>query len=108
MDDPDMGVWSYVYNGLGNLVTQIDAKSQAIDFYYDALNRMKVKTYHTATNPYTSPADPDSYPVTYTYATDPGEIGIRVGMTDTSGATTWTYTDYGRPSTETATIGTTN
>ena len=45
MSDPDMGSWSYVYDKMGNLVLQVDAKAQAIAFEYDGLNRMTRKHY---------------------------------------------------------------
>src|SRR4029077_21133787 len=41
--DPDMGHWTYGYDGNGNLTSQTDGKNQTITFYYDALNRRTVK-----------------------------------------------------------------
>jgi RHS repeat-associated protein len=38
------GVWKYAYDKAGNLLTQTDAKNQAITFVYDALSRVKQKT----------------------------------------------------------------
>ena len=35
MKDPDMGVWTYGYNPVGNLITQTDAKGQTVWFGYD-------------------------------------------------------------------------
>ncbi|MGB0372395.1 MAG: RHS repeat-associated core domain-containing protein [Opitutales bacterium] len=40
IDDPDMGVWSYLYNGFGELVRQTDAKSQETWMAYDQLGRL--------------------------------------------------------------------
>ena len=40
MDDPDKGLWSYVYNAAGELVQQTDAKAQVASFSYDKLGRM--------------------------------------------------------------------
>jgi YD repeat-containing protein len=34
MDDMDMGQWYYKYDAAGNLLTQVDARSNAICFYY--------------------------------------------------------------------------
>ena len=47
MHDPDMGSWTYTHDAAGNLTQQTDAKSQAIYFRYDALNRRKQKDYGT-------------------------------------------------------------
>jgi YD repeat-containing protein len=40
MNDPDMGIWSYTYNALGELISQTDAKSQTSTISYDKLGRM--------------------------------------------------------------------
>lgn len=40
MDDPDTGIWSYVYNAAGDLVSQTDAKLQTTHFTYDLLGRL--------------------------------------------------------------------
>ncbi|MCP3940005.1 MAG: hypothetical protein GY710_00790 [Desulfobacteraceae bacterium] len=48
MDDPDMGHWSYTYDGNDNLLTRTDAKNQTITFKYDSLNRVISKTYSTS------------------------------------------------------------
>jgi hypothetical protein len=40
MDDPDMGVWTYEYNALGELIKQTDAKGQVVEMAYDVLGRM--------------------------------------------------------------------
>lgn len=37
--DPDMGGWTYVRDGYGQVTQQTDAKSQSISFTYDALSR---------------------------------------------------------------------
>jgi YD repeat-containing protein len=51
--DPDMGTWQYCYDGFGNLVGQIDAKTSGstcltgpltVAMTYDALGRMTSKT----------------------------------------------------------------
>ncbi|EGG95528.1 Rhs family protein [gamma proteobacterium IMCC1989] len=44
MDDPDMGVWSYVYNAFGQLISQTDAKNQTTTMSYDILGRMVSRT----------------------------------------------------------------
>ena len=42
MNDPDKGDWSYTYNGLGELITQTNAKGEVSCTAYDTLGR-KVK-----------------------------------------------------------------
>jgi YD repeat-containing protein len=66
MTDPDMGHWYYYYDNNGNLIAQVDNKQsqhQATNLYYDALNRLKGKTYSTT-----------SSPATYSRPTDPGTV----------------------------------
>ena len=94
MQDPDMGVWTYTYDALGNLAQQTDARNQSLTFTYDSLNRLTLK--HDATNQIDLS--------TYTYGSTSGQIGFRTGMSDQSGSTTWTYSDYGRTVSETKTI----
>jgi len=38
--DPDLGDWSYQYDGFGDLLVQTDAKGQSTTMSYDALGRM--------------------------------------------------------------------
>ncbi len=95
MDDPDMGVWTYAYDSLGNMSSQTDARGQQLTFTYDALSRLTLK----------SDGDPNTVDSTYTYGTQPGTIGLRVGMTDASGSSSWSYANYGRTVTETRIIG---
>ena len=40
MTDPNMGSWSYLYNALGELIRQTDAKGQVGTLTYDVLGRM--------------------------------------------------------------------
>jgi len=40
MHDPDMGIWSYEYNGLSELTKQTDAESQITAMEYDVTGRM--------------------------------------------------------------------
>ncbi len=59
MIDPDMGTWTYAYNGWGELTSQTDAKAQTSTMEYDILGRLIHKVtsdgtstwgYDTATN----------------------------------------------------------
>ena len=58
MDDPDMGVWTYGYNVLGELVRQTDAKGQVVTMQYDELGRMtsRMEAEGTTTWTYDNPA----------------------------------------------------
>ena len=40
VDDPDLGVWTYGYNSLGELVSQTDAMNQTVTMHYDKLGRL--------------------------------------------------------------------
>jgi RHS repeat-associated protein len=42
--DPDLGTWTYTYNGFGDLVTQKDAKLITTTMTYDMLGRMATQT----------------------------------------------------------------
>jgi YD repeat-containing protein len=42
--DPAMGIWSYVYNGFGELTQQTDSKGQITSIEYDKLGRIVKKT----------------------------------------------------------------
>ena len=102
LDDPDMGEWSYTYNGVSSLLTQTDARNCVTTLGYDDLNRLTGKTYSGASCG-TTPA------VTYSYdsTTDGNEgVGRRTGMSDGSGSTVWKYDTRGRLIKEDKTIGT--
>ena len=96
LDDPDMGDWTYTYDALGNLTSQTDARSCTTTLVYDVLNRVTNKTYGTSC--------PATSAVAYTYDAGTYGIGQRTGMTDGSGATSWTYDVRGRLVNETKTI----
>ncbi len=98
MIDPDMGGWSYGYDNNSNLTSQTDALNHTISYTYDALNRITCKAY---------PAGLGMTDVTYTYDDTTGGNygkGLRTGMTDASGATTWIYDTRGRMIEEIRTI----
>jgi RHS repeat-associated protein len=113
MSDPDMGNWFYSYDALGNLMSQVDAKNQATNLYYDALNRLVGKTYTVdVVDPaaYTRPADPgtNNYVTEYKYDEGLYGIGRRTSMSDPSTgigqATTWQYDERGRVASQTKVI----
>jgi len=45
LDDPDLGVWTYGYDGVGNLLQQTDARGVVTAFIYDGLNRVTKVDY---------------------------------------------------------------
>jgi RHS repeat-associated protein/uncharacterized repeat protein (TIGR01451 family) len=105
MDDPDMGSWYYHYDLAGNLIAQVDAKLQAINFYYDPLYRLVGKTYEAGPvvdgAGYGRPVDGGPYTVGYSYdAYDPhgGQYGrgLRTGMTYPAGSASYRYDERGR------------
>lgn len=50
VDDPDLGVWSYRYDGFGQLVQQTDSKGQSTYFTYDKLGRKISETVESKVN----------------------------------------------------------
>jgi RHS repeat-associated protein len=96
MVDADMGTWYYVYDGMGNLIRQKDARLQRICLYYDDISRLVGKHYRTDDNCPAAYAGPG---VTYSYDATTGSnygIGRRTGMIDASGSTAWKYDSRGR------------
>jgi RHS repeat-associated protein len=94
--------WSicYTYNNDGILTSKTDARGVTISYSYDALNRVRGKTY--------SDGEPS---VAYFYdggAAANNGILHRTEMTDASGLTTWVYDSEGRPTSESKTINTYN
>jgi RHS repeat-associated protein len=58
MTDPDMGIWTYAYNALGELISQTDARNQVTAMQYDLLGRMTMRTEADLTSRWTY----DTYP----------------------------------------------
>ena len=113
MRDPDMGTWTYLYDALGGMTEQTDARgcTTTLDYlrgpafqYPDKLHRLTRKTFSG-----TLAECDDTHDIIYTYEDSmPGQIGMRTGMSDGSGETSWSYANYGRTVTETRTIGLSN
>ncbi|HEX2698253.1 MAG TPA: hypothetical protein VHM28_11135, partial [Anaerolineales bacterium] len=109
MQDPDMGQWSYTYDAI-NLTQQTDANGNILQFRYDALNRLQYKdditsgTINLLTNIYGNTATADD-PGTTPDESAANNVGMRTNMSDRSGATAWTYSNYGRKVEENKTIG---
>ncbi len=89
MDDPDMGVWGYEYDWVGNLLTQTNALGERVGFEYDDLNRLVRKSANGQTI------------ASYTYDEGGYGIGQRTGMTYLGGSATYQYDERGRLAQET-------
>ncbi|MRR29976.1 hypothetical protein EG834_06595, partial [bacterium] len=103
MDDPDMGAWSYTYDGAGNLRTQTDARACVTTLDYDDLNRLESKVF---TGPDACDFTPDVAYFYDDYDDFPGytpvedhPVGRRTGMDNTSDRTLWEYDARGRTTT---------
>jgi RHS repeat-associated protein len=97
MSDPDMGIWSYAYDALGNLVSQTDARACTMTLTYDVLNRVTSKfSVGVGCGTHVN--------ISISYDQGTNGIGRRTGMTDAGGSTSWNYDQRGRVVTETRTI----
>src|SRR5262249_12457431 len=102
-NDPDLGIWSYNYNTLGQLVSQTDAKNQpsqtpSAQFTYDALRRLTQRVEADMT-------------ASWTYDTAQYGIGKLAAASATGGAAgtnafqrAMSYDSLGRPSQVATTI----
>lgn len=98
MNDPDIGAWLYSYNPVGTLSYQKDARNQYICLYYDQINRLQGKHYRQDAS---CPSEPNPYDVSYLYDdynSQNGQygIGLRTGMQDATGSTSWSFDTRGR------------
>ena len=79
-DSPDAGMTLYSYDEAANLASKTDANGITVNYIYDSLNRLTGIQY------------PDSAQnVSYTYDEGNNAKGRLSGMTDQSGAYTYTY-----------------
>ena len=93
MTDPDMGQWSYVYNVLGELTSQTNAKNQTTTMTYDLLGRLKTRVEPEGTT-------------TWNYDTATKGKGKLASVVHYGGYTrTHNYDSLGRPSSTSVTIG---
>ncbi len=94
MSDPDLGNWSYSYDGAHNLATQTDARQCRTTLSYDLLNRVTQKSYAALAG---GSCGASTTTVTYSYdaVTPSGNKGKgkRTAMSDGSGSATWEYGD---------------
>ena len=93
--DPDMGLWTYVYDANSNLTSQTDTKGQTIVMEYDAINRLVKKEY------------PDGSIVQFYYDEDGhgSAKGRLTRVVHPDGAESYNYDARGRQTSITQTIG---
>ncbi|MEO0442397.1 MAG: FG-GAP-like repeat-containing protein, partial [Pseudomonadota bacterium] len=94
MDDPDMGQWTYRYNGFGELIRQTDAKNQTVRMEYDILGRMNKRI------------EPEGIS-TWTYGKNnapKGSIGKLLQENGSGLTKDYSYDNLGRPVSTTSTI----
>ena len=96
--DTTYGVWTYVYDAVGNIATTTNPKSQVTLFTYDALNR-------PLTENFTGQAGTEGV---YTYDTCTNGKGYVCVSNSTAATTTVQYNPAGLVSTEQKTISGTN
>lgn len=112
--DPDLsptaGHWTYTYNGLGERLSQTDAKTQTGTFAYDKLGRLVRRIDNLGGG-----ANQDVTLFTYdTAANGKGKLAqVQRGLTEGAASAAspeqaFTFDSLGRPSTETRRIDTTN
>ena len=105
---PEGGVLSYSYDGDGNVMSQVAPKPNqtsssttvTTSYTYDALNRVKSKSYSDGTPTVNYYYDQSSY----NGLTIRNGLGRLTGMSDSSGQTAWSYDAAGRIVTEQRTI----
>ncbi|MBP6076795.1 MAG: RHS repeat protein, partial [Nitrosomonas sp.] len=100
----DRGTTTYTYDATGNLKTLLDARGVKHFYTWDVLNRLTKRTFTTIAGV------PNTAAMTWSYDTGTNGIGRLTGMTDESGATSFSYDAHGRLLTKTqiAKIGTVN
>ena len=94
-----MGIWSYEYDAVGNLIRQTDAKGQALVFAYDSLNRLFSKGTEKRKAMQMMMKDPEvENLVTYIYddSQKPNAQGRLSKVIDLSGSTEFFYDKIGR------------
>jgi len=103
IDDPDMGVYTYLYDDDNNLTQQTDARNCSIHFQYDALNRLTLKNYTVP------PASGIKALTDVVYIYDDDAVAYAQGkltrMSDPSGSYSYTYDYMDRVRSETSVIG---
>jgi RHS repeat-associated protein len=93
--DPDMGTWNYVYDALGQLVQQINARGQIAVVSYDAGGRVVAR------------AEPD-LSSSWSYDNCTNGIGALCSKsTNTGFSQSYTYDSLSRPQVTTTTVDTT-
>ncbi|HEV7643588.1 MAG TPA: RHS repeat-associated core domain-containing protein [Pyrinomonadaceae bacterium] len=85
--NPESGTTNYQYDANGNLISKIDARGVIVSYAYDALNRVKQRSYSGESGGYSTPM------VTYEYDTLPHAKGKLTEINSSISATR--YTSFG-------------
>lgn len=103
--DPNLGIWHYQYNALGQLNHQRDAKNNCIKMSYDELGRVTAKQYFTGVNENCEQGSLEDHHV-YTYDNTYGDasFGQLIAESNQTIDKTYAYDSYGRPSVITSTL----
>ncbi|MBL1274848.1 MAG: RHS repeat protein, partial [Ectothiorhodospiraceae bacterium] len=92
---PDRGLRRYTHDAAGNVSSITDARSITVTYTYDALNRVTAIDY---------PGTAEDISMTYDTATGCSKgVGKLCLVTDNSGSTTYTYSDFGNLEQQTTT-----
>ena len=94
MNDPDMGLWQYGYDGSDNLVWQTNSNSQRLCFYYDDANRLTNKM-HSGQGGGECPLIPyGTLLAGYIYYTSGPGLGLVETVSDIDGVGVDTFEDH--------------
>lgn len=93
---PDAGTTTYAYDAAGNVRSRTDAERQTTTYRYDADNRILAAAYA------------DGTAAVYDYDKAPGGAGRLAAVEDASGGTEWEYTPFGEVRLKRQSVGSLN
>ena len=96
LNSPDTGLTTYdSYDEAGNLLQQTNADGITINYTYDALNRLTSIKFPDASQNIDYYYDGSHYTVDDQPPANYASTGLRTGMRDSTGSTSWFYNAYG-------------
>jgi RHS repeat-associated protein len=106
MSDPDLGIWQYKFDSLGQLMWQIDAKSQETLFQYDEVGRIKKRIEKSANGTIAEETDWTYGTVSDNSATGGKYVGhVKLISTSAGYSEKFTYDGLGRLQSSTFNMG---